>query len=60
MHFIPSHQQQMPSTIHDSAIEEKLFHNKEEVALHQENQKVKDELGKNINKKTVFHNKGGA
>jgi len=60
MHFIPSHQPQIPTTVNDSVHEEKLFHHDEEVALHQENEKIKNELANNLDSKGNFHNEGGA
>ena len=57
-HFIPVHKADEIANAHDSIKEEKLFHNKEEVALHQENQKVKVSIVSQANKKRIFNSQG--
>ena len=59
MHFIPSHHQEVPLTIHNSNTEEKLFHHDEEVAIHQESEKVKTSLATRSGKKRTFQTRSG-
>jgi hypothetical protein len=60
MHFIPAHNQESPLTIHDSNREEKLFHHTEEIALHNESEKVKTAMTTRMGKKRTFQNRSGA
>ena len=53
-HFIPVHTTQQPTTIHNSVQEEKQFHQREEVALNQENQKVKAVMATRMGRKRIF------
>ena len=57
-HFIPEHTEQMAETIHDSSKEEKGFYNKEEVALKQEDQKVKAAMVSKSGRKRIFNSQG--
>ncbi len=56
-HFIPAHKEGA-EIIHDGKKEEKIFHNKEEVALHQENQKVKASAVSGARIKRIFNSQG--
>jgi len=57
-HFIPAHTQQSADNVHDSNAEENVFHNREEVALKQEEQKVKDSAISKTNVKRIFNSQG--
>ena len=57
-HFIPAHGKVAPVTIHDSKKEETLFHNREEVAIQQENQKVKAGMAGRMGRKRIFRMPG--
>jgi len=57
-HFIPDHSKKGLEIIHDGKKEEQLFHGKEEVALHQENQKVKAGMLTKSNIKRIFNSQG--
>ena len=59
MHFIPTHHQETPQTIHDSIKEEKLFHHDELVAVNQENANVKADMASRMGNKRIFRNRGG-
>jgi hypothetical protein len=45
-------------TVSDSIKEEKDFQNKEEVALHQEDQKLKDTTVSKTNRKRIYNSQG--
>jgi len=53
-HFIPAHIKEAPATIRDSKKEEQLFHNKEDVAIHEENQKMKSKMARRMGRKRIF------
>ena len=53
-HFIPVHSKDAPPPVHDSKKEEKIFHNREEVAMHQENQKMKANMASRMGRKRIF------
>jgi hypothetical protein len=57
-HFIPAHTQQSAENVHDSNAEENVFHNREEVALKQEEQKVRDGAISKTNVKRIFNSQG--
>lgn len=57
-HFIPEHKQGVAEAIHDSIKEEKVFHNKEEVALLKENDKVKAAIVFKTNRKRIYNSQG--
>ena len=57
-HFIPEHDKEGYEMAHGSKKEEKIFHNKEEVALHQENQKVKIAMVSRMSRKRIFNSQG--
>ena len=53
-HFIPIHDKNAPVIAPDGRIAENLFHHNEEVALHQENQKVKANMASRMGRKRIF------
>jgi hypothetical protein len=53
-HFIPAHKNEVYMPVRDSKKSEKLFHHKEEVALNQENQKVKAEAASAMSRKKIL------
>jgi hypothetical protein len=58
LHFIPEHKKNVAEIVHNKIKEEKVFHNKEEVALHQENQKAKTAMVAGMGRKRVFNSQG--
>ena len=55
-HFIPLHDKFAPVTHPDGHLVESQFHHNEEVALHQENQKVKANMATRMGRKPIFRN----
>ena len=53
-HFIPTHDKNAPVIAPDGKIAEKQFHHNEEVALHQENLKVKSNMASRMGRKRIF------
>jgi hypothetical protein len=53
-HFIPVHDKNAPITSPDPHKAENQFHHNEEVALHQENQKVKANMATRMGRKQIF------
>jgi len=45
-------------TVHDSIMEEKDFQDKEEVALHKDDQKVKDGMVSKTGRKRIYNSQG--
>lgn len=54
MHFIPQQGEALPLTPVQAHQAENTFHNKEEVALHQENKKIKDAFAIRKNPKNIY------
>lgn len=55
LHFMPEQGQTSPVTPFEARQAENIFHHKEEVALHQENEKVKEAMSSRKSVKSSYH-----
>ena len=53
-HFIPNHNQPAPITQHEIKAEEAQFHNRQEAAMYEENQKTKSNMASRMGRKRIF------